>query len=95
LEYLADQVKTEAAKLEGYWSGRAVKYHRARIRVELGFREATLEDERRMVGCVRSSSTSAVCVRICWRGFARSRIEPPVSAYLGCTLHRGLRHVTA
>ena len=49
LDYLAGQVKAEAAELEGYWSGRAVKYHRARIRVELGFREATLEDERRMV----------------------------------------------
>ena len=48
LDYLAGQVKADPAELEGYWSGRAVKYHRARIRVELGFREATLEDERRM-----------------------------------------------
>jgi hypothetical protein len=35
LDYLAGQVKADPAELEGYWSGRAVKYHRARIRVEL------------------------------------------------------------
>jgi len=41
-------VKVDGSELDGYWVGRAVKYHRAQIRAELGFREATLDDERRM-----------------------------------------------
>ena len=33
----------------GYaWSGRTIEYHRAQIRAERGFREATGDDERRM-----------------------------------------------
>ena len=49
LDYIAGQVKVDRSELDGYWSGRAVKYHRAQIRVERGFRESTLDDERRMV----------------------------------------------
>jgi Domain of unknown function (DUF4158) len=48
VDYLAGQVKVDRAELDGYWTGRAVKYHRAQIRRELGFRESTLEDEQRM-----------------------------------------------
>jgi hypothetical protein len=49
LDYIAGQVKVDRSELDGYWSGRAVKYHRAQIRVERGFRESTLDDERRMI----------------------------------------------
>ena len=49
LDYIAGQVKVDRSELDGYWSGRAVKYHRAQIRFERGFRESTLDDERRMI----------------------------------------------
>ena len=46
---MAGQLKIDAEEFAGYgWTGRAVKYHRAQIRQELGFREATGEDEQRM-----------------------------------------------
>lgn len=48
VDYLAGQVKVDRSELDSYWVGRTVKYHRAQIRIELGFREATLDDERRM-----------------------------------------------
>jgi TnpA family transposase len=49
VEYISGQVKVPAASFGEYgWSGRTIEYHRAQIRVALGFREATREDEDRL-----------------------------------------------
>ena len=45
VEAVASQVGVPAAAWRGYdWHGRAIRYHHARIRAALGFREATEED---------------------------------------------------
>lgn len=45
VEAIAGQVGVPAAAWHGYdWRGRTIEYHRAQIRVALGFREATLDD---------------------------------------------------
>lgn len=47
VEYVAAQVKVRASALDVYqWSGSTIEYHRSQIRSELGFREATVADER-------------------------------------------------
>ena len=47
VEYVAAQVKVPAGALDAYqWSGSTIEYHRSQIRSELGFREATVADER-------------------------------------------------
>ncbi len=49
VEYVARQVHVDAARFNGYdWSGRSIKYHRAQIRKEHGFREATRGDEAKL-----------------------------------------------
>jgi hypothetical protein len=43
-------VKVDPALWDGYdWSGRSIERHRAQIREELGFREATREDEEGLI----------------------------------------------
>jgi TnpA family transposase len=50
LEYLAAQVKVPAELFGEYqWSGRTIVYHRAQVRKALGFREATVADEDKLV----------------------------------------------
>jgi hypothetical protein len=50
LEYVATQVKVPAGAFGEYeWSGRTVEYHRAQVRTALGFREATVGDEDKLV----------------------------------------------
>src|SRR5579884_990192 len=45
VDYLAHQLKLDAALFQQYdWEGRTIKLHRAQIREELGFREATAAD---------------------------------------------------
>jgi len=47
VEYVAAQVKVPVSALDAYqWSGSTIEYHRSQIRSELGFREATVADER-------------------------------------------------
>ena len=49
IDYVARLVKVPAAELGRYgWLGRTIEYHRAQIRAERGFREATGDDERQM-----------------------------------------------
>lgn len=49
VDYVAGLVKVPAAELGRYsWLGRTIEYHRAQIRSERGFREATGDDERQM-----------------------------------------------
>jgi len=82
LDYLAGQVKVDRSELDGYWSGRAVKYHRAQIRAERGFREATLDDERRMPEWLASElcpvelDGKRLWIDLLAR-FREQRIEPP------------------
>jgi hypothetical protein len=43
VDYVAEQVGVAPAALAGYdWAGRSIKYHRARVREALGFRESKL-----------------------------------------------------
>lgn len=50
VDFVARQLKVPASELAGYgWDGRTMKYHRAQIRGDRGFREATREDERGMI----------------------------------------------
>ena len=50
VDYVAGLVKVPAAELAGYaWQGRTIEYHRAQIRAERAFREATGDDEPWMV----------------------------------------------
>ncbi len=72
VEYVAAQVKVPAAALDGYqWSGSTIDYHRSQIRGELGFREATVADERllarpaRAARSARPNSARNGCVRRC------------------------------
>ena len=45
VDYLAHQLKLDSALFQQYdWEGRTIKVHRAQIREELGFREATAAD---------------------------------------------------
>jgi Domain of unknown function (DUF4158) len=49
IEYVAALVGVPVAELGRYaWSGRTIEHHRAQIRSERGFRQATGDDERRM-----------------------------------------------
>ncbi len=86
IEYVAGLVDVPAVELRRYdWSGRTIEYHRAQIRAELGFREATGGDERLMAEWLAGelcplSSTRSGCAMICWlvsgsRG--SSRRAPP------------------
>jgi len=51
VDYVAAQVNVPASALGAYqWSGRTIEYHRAQIRAELGFREATVADEEQLAG---------------------------------------------
>jgi TnpA family transposase len=50
VDYVAGQVKVDPALWGGYdWSGRSIERHRAQIREELGFREATRDDEEGLI----------------------------------------------
>jgi hypothetical protein len=50
VDYVAGQVKVDPALWGAYdWSGRSIERHRAQIREELGFREATREDEEGLI----------------------------------------------
>ena len=50
VDYVAGQVKVDPALWGEYdWSGRSIERHRAQIREELGFREATREDEQSLI----------------------------------------------
>lgn len=49
VDYVAALVGVPVAELGRYaWSGRTIEHHRAQIRSERGFRQATGDDERRM-----------------------------------------------
>ena len=49
IEYVARQVKVAPVLFGMYdWAGRSVKHHRAQIRKEHGFREATRGDEAKL-----------------------------------------------
>jgi hypothetical protein len=49
VDYVAALVGVPVAELDRYaWSGRTIEHHRAQIRSERGFRQATGDDERRM-----------------------------------------------
>jgi Domain of unknown function (DUF4158) len=82
LDYIAGQVKVDRSELDGYWSGRAVKYHRAQIRVERGFRESTLDDERRMIVWLAGELCGVELDEVRLRAdllarFREQQIEPP------------------
>ena len=50
VNYVARQVEVAPGELGGYgWAGRTIEYHRAQIRADRGFREATGADEQRMI----------------------------------------------
>lgn len=50
VDYVAGQVRVNPALWGGYdWSGRSIEWHRAQIREELGFREATRDDEDSLI----------------------------------------------
>jgi len=83
VDYVASLVKVPAADLDAYaWRGRTIEYHRAQIRAERGFREATGEDERRMAAwlagelCPIELSVDRLRDDVLAR-FRRERIEPP------------------
>ena len=51
VDYVARLVQVPAGELGRYgWSGRTIEYHRAQIRSERGFREATVDDEQQLAG---------------------------------------------
>lgn len=51
VDYVARLVNVPAGELGSYgWSGRTIEYHRAQIRSERGFREATVDDEQQLAG---------------------------------------------
>jgi Domain of unknown function (DUF4158) len=55
--YVAPQIGVEPDALGGYsWAGRSIKYHRAQIRETLGFREATREDEAKLIVWLAASA---------------------------------------
>ncbi len=67
------------------WSGRTIEYHRAQIRAELGFREATGDDERRMAGWLAGELCPVELDERRLRDdllarFREQRIEPPGSS---------------
>ena len=83
VDFVAGQVKVPAGELAGYvWDGRTIKYHRAQIRTDRGFREATREDERRMIGwlagelCPVELQVDRLRDDLLAR-FREERIEPP------------------
>jgi hypothetical protein len=83
IDYVAGLVKVPAAELAAYaWSGRTIKYHRAQIRDERGFREVAGEDEQRMVEwlagelCSVELSVDRLREDLLAR-FREDRIEPP------------------
>ena len=50
VKYVAEQVQVSAEQSDTYaWSGRSIAYHRSQIREAFGFREATREDEIRLI----------------------------------------------
>jgi hypothetical protein len=88
MEFMAGQVKVDPAEFARYsWSGRAVKYHRAQIRRELGFREATSADEERMADwlardlCAVEPRPERLRDDLLGR-FREQRIEPPGASRL-------------
>lgn len=51
VDYVARLVNVPAGELGSYgWSGRTIEYHRAQIRSERGFGEATVDDEQQLAG---------------------------------------------
>jgi hypothetical protein len=51
VDYVARLVNVAAGELGSYgWSGRTIEYHRAQIRSERGFGEATVDDEQQLAG---------------------------------------------
>ena len=51
VDYVAGLVNVAAGELGSYgWSGRTIEYHRAQIRSERGFGEATVDDEQQLAG---------------------------------------------
>lgn len=83
VEYVGRQVNVDPAVFGAYdWSGRAIKYHRAQIRKEFGFREATRGDEAKLTRWlaeeVASAELSDERLREALLGRCRAeRIEPP------------------
>lgn len=81
--YVARQLRVPSASIREYqWSGRTIESHRAQIRAELGFREATRDDEARLVAWLadelapveRSNERLVEALRSRCR---QERIEPP------------------
>jgi hypothetical protein len=47
IEYVAQQLDVPATAIEQYtWTGRSLKQHRKEIREQMGFRPATLDDQK-------------------------------------------------
>ena len=83
VDYVAGMVKIPPEELARYaWRGRTMQYHRAQIRAERGFREATGEDERRMAAwlagelCPIELSVDRLRDDLLAR-FLREGVEPP------------------
>ena len=81
--YVARQLRVPSASIHEYqWSGRTIESHRAQIRAELGFREATRDDEARLVTWLadelapaeRSNERLLEALRARCR---QERVEPP------------------
>lgn len=77
VRFVADQVRVPASDLGSYqWTGRTNRYHQARIRDHLGFRERSVEDGDRLSRgsrsrCARRSAGLTGCLSNCWVGAGR------------------------
>ncbi len=83
VDYVAGQVHVPAPRFADYdWSGRTLSYHRRQIRDALGFREASREDEDRLVTWLAaevcpSEFTEERLKAALLRRCRAERIEPP------------------
>jgi TnpA family transposase len=83
IEFVARQVGVDGADLGFYeWSGSTIEYHRSQIRVHLGFREATVNDQERLTSWLAGNVAHAerrpdrVREELLTQ-FRTERIEPP------------------
>ena len=81
--YVARQVQVPAGQVATYdWLGRSITYHRSQIREAFGFREATREDEIRLIAwladevCPVELNDERVREAL-WARCRLERIEPP------------------
>ncbi|MCA1679964.1 MAG: DUF4158 domain-containing protein, partial [Actinobacteria bacterium] len=95
IDYVARLVKVPVAELGRYaWSGRTIEYHRAQIRSERGFREASGDDERRMADwlagelCPVELDENRLCDDLLPR-FREQQVEPPGHSRLERILNSG------